>query len=82
MSFILTIVTPTGKFFEGEALSLDAPGEIGPLTILTDHAPIVAGLKKGKLTVTPKSRQDKLTLDITGGVLEVDPQHQAVVLVS
>lgn len=68
--FHLTIATPEKPLFEGNVTSLIAPGKIGYLEILTDHAPIITSLQKGKVTATLENGA-KFTLNLSGGLLEV-----------
>ncbi len=66
----LSIVTPEKKFYEDEVNSLIAPGSLGYLGILTDHAPLLTELVPGKLTVKDSKGQEKV-FAISGGFLEV-----------
>lgn len=66
----LSIVTPEKVVFEEHVISLIAPGTIGYLEILTDHAPIITSLQPGKLIVTDENKE-KLVYAVSGGFLEV-----------
>lgn len=66
----LSMVTPEAVVFEGEVSSLIAPGKVGYLEILTNHAPIITILQAGKVTITGADQQKKVW-EITGGALEV-----------
>jgi F-type H+-transporting ATPase subunit epsilon len=66
----LSIVTPEEKFYEEEVNSLIAPGSLGYLGILTDHAPLLTELVPGKLMVKDSKGQEKI-FAISGGFLEV-----------
>lgn len=66
----LSIVTPEKKFYEDEVNSIIAPGSLGYLGILTDHAPLITELVSGKLTVKDTKGQEKI-FAISGGFLEV-----------
>jgi len=68
--YTLILATPEKTLFEGEVISLLAPGSIGYLEVLTDHAPLITTLKKGNIVIT-KSDHTKETYPITEGVLEV-----------
>ena len=47
------LVTPLGKLLEADDVeSITVPGEEGRLGVLADHAPMVAGLAAGAVTVT------------------------------
>jgi F-type H+-transporting ATPase subunit epsilon len=66
----LSIVTPEKKFYKDEVNSLIAPGSLGYIGILTDHAPLITELVPGKLTVKDSKNQEKI-FAISGGFLEV-----------
>lgn len=65
----LFIATPEKVVYEGEVISLIAPGTLGFFEILTNHAPIISTLKPGPLVVTNKDHQ-KMTWKLTEGYLE------------
>jgi F-type H+-transporting ATPase subunit epsilon len=50
-TFNLSVVTPEGPFFEGEAQMLIVPGASGEIGVLARHAPLVAMLKAGEIRV-------------------------------
>ena len=69
-TFKLKVVTPDGVVFEGQTSSVVAPGSLGYLGILRNHAPLVTSLAKGDLTY----RAEDGTMHgfkIQGGFLEV-----------
>ncbi len=68
--YSLNIVTPEEVFYEGEAVSLVAPGSEGYLGVLTDHAPLITALVPGKLTVKDQRNQETI-FAIGGGFMEV-----------
>jgi F-type H+-transporting ATPase subunit epsilon len=49
--FNVSLVTPDGAAFEGEAVLLIVPGAAGELGVLARHAPLVATLKAGSTRV-------------------------------
>lgn len=50
-SFELSLVTPEGAVFEGEAQMLVVPGSAGEIGVLARHAPLVAMLKAGEIRI-------------------------------
>jgi F-type H+-transporting ATPase subunit epsilon len=49
--FSLSLVTPAGAAFEGEAEMVVVPGAAGEIGVLARHAPLVATLKAGSTRV-------------------------------
>jgi len=49
--FPVSVVTPEGAAFEGEAEMLIVPGQSGEIGVLSRHAPLVAMLKAGSTRV-------------------------------
>jgi len=69
-SFHLTIVTPERTVYDAEVTSVIAPGDLGYLGVLADHAPLITSLKSGYLEVTDQEgRKSRMT--ISGGFMEV-----------
>jgi F-type H+-transporting ATPase subunit epsilon len=50
-TFDLSVVTPGGSVFDGEAQMLVVPGAAGEIGVLARHAPLVAMLKAGEIRV-------------------------------
>jgi F-type H+-transporting ATPase subunit epsilon len=50
-TFLVSLVTPDGAAFEGEAQMLIVPGAAGEIGVLARHAPLVAMLKAGSTRV-------------------------------
>ena len=69
-TFLLRIVTPTEVFFEGQAVSVVAPGALGYLGILPNHAPFITTVSKGNLTVRDPQEKTQI-FQVEGGFLEV-----------
>jgi F-type H+-transporting ATPase subunit epsilon len=66
---ILEIITPDKKLFSGNVEAVKLPGADGWFGILENHAPLIATLKKGNVTVTDS--QNIHEFPIAGGVVEV-----------
>ena len=64
----LEIITPDRKVYEGEATSVRFPGTDGSFEVLNNHAPLIAALKEGDVTVTGVGGG---TFHISGGIVEV-----------
>ena len=74
----ITIAHVHENLYDGEADSLGITTTDGELTILPNHQPLVATLKKGVAVV--RTSEDEKTFDIEGGVLEVSNNHATVIL--
>lgn len=66
---LLDIVTPDKKVFQGEVIAVTFPGSDGEFQILSNHAPLISALGKGKVTIKASGKTEELTID--GGVVEV-----------
>ncbi len=78
-SLKLQLVTPDRSIFEGEVDEFTAPGEVGPFTIMFNHAPIVSALVPGIFKWKPGGESTKFLLG--GGFLEFH-ENAATVLAS
>lgn len=67
--FTLSIVTTEEIIYEDNVASIVAPGSVGYLGILSNHAPIITSLKPGKLTVKDHEGQE-IRFAVSGGFLE------------
>ena len=77
-SFELSVVTPEGAAFEGEAQMVIVPGSAGEIGVLPRHAPLVAMLKAGETRIRA---QNEWTAFATGpGYFKVQ-RDRAIVLV-
>ena len=71
------IITPETCLYQGEAKTVTVPSTQGPFTMLEHHAPIVAILESGSITVTG-TNEKKQVFDIQGGFCE---QHDNTVII-
>ena len=65
-TFDVSLVTPEGPAFEGEAEMLIVPGAAGEIGVLARHAPLVALLKAGSTRVY-KDRQTEDVMEFATG---------------
>jgi F-type H+-transporting ATPase subunit epsilon len=77
-TFDLSLVTPEGVAYEGEADMLIVPGDAGEIGVLARHAPLVAMLRAGEIRV--KKGGDWQTFAAGPGYFTIK-QDRAVVLV-
>jgi F-type H+-transporting ATPase subunit epsilon len=77
-TFDLSLVTPEGAVYEGEAEMIIVPGDAGEIGVLARHAPLVAMLKAGEIRI--KAGGDWTTFAAGAGYFKVQ-QDRALVLV-
>lgn len=51
--FDVSLVTPDGAAYEGQAEMIIVPGQIGEIGVLARHAPLIATLKAGATRIHP-----------------------------
>lgn len=78
-SFKLSIIDPDKVIYEGEAVSLVAPSALGYFGVLAGHAPLIAGLTKGKIIIRESSGKT-VTLDSRHGFIEVLENKVSMIL--
>jgi F0F1-type ATP synthase epsilon subunit len=78
-TFQVGIYSRDKVIYEGKATSLIVPSELGYLGVLADHAPLVAKLSEGKITIRNSEGGSTLVDSSAGGFLEV-LQNQATLL--
>jgi len=80
-TFSVSLVTPDGAAFEGEAVMLIVPGADGEIGVLARHAPLIASLKAGSTRVHLGDGDDRVREYATGpGFFKVE-QDRAIALV-
>jgi len=72
------MLTPNRTAFDGDVVSVTAPGGAGYLGILAHHAPLITTLKAGDLTLRTKEGESH-RYRIGPGILKV-ANNEAVVL--
>ena len=79
-TFEVSLVTPEGSAFEGEAEMLIVPGDAGEIGVLARHAPLVALLKAGSTRVHVVRGQEVREFATGPGFFKVE-QDRALALV-
>jgi F-type H+-transporting ATPase subunit epsilon len=80
-TFSVSLVTPDGAAFEGEAVMLIVPGADGEIGVLARHAPLIATLKAGSTRVHFGGGDERVREYATGpGFFKVE-QDRAIALV-
>jgi len=79
-TFDVSLVTPDGPVFEGEAEMLIVPGADGEIGVLARHAPLVAMLKAGSTRVHIRRDDDVHEFATGPGFFKVE-QDRALALV-
>jgi F-type H+-transporting ATPase subunit epsilon len=74
----LNIVTPERIVYQDEVDSVSVMTEMGEVTVLPDHVPLVANLRAGELRFT-KDKEEHFLVSSTG-FLQVRPRNQVVIL--
>ena len=78
MDFHTSIITPSGRAFDGKVSALSAPGVAGGFGVLAGHAPLLAGLRNGALKITQSGKD--YYFSIAQGILEVNHEHNCLIL--
>lgn len=79
-SFSVSLVTPDGPAFEGEAEMIVVPGAAGEIGVLARHAPLIATLKAGSTRIHPGGGSAVLEFATGPGFFEV-LEDRAIALV-
>ncbi len=75
-TFHFELVSPEKLAFSGEVDQVDVPGSEGDFGVLAGHAPLIALLRPGVMTVYAGGEQTKLV--VLGGFAEVGPDGLTV----
>jgi len=70
-SFKVVIVTPDRTAFEGEAVSVTIPGLAGYLGVWANHAPLVAAVTPGLVTLRLDDAGNEQRLAVGAGFVEI-----------
>jgi F-type H+-transporting ATPase subunit epsilon len=75
-TFHFDLVSPEKLAFSGEVDQVDIPGTEGDFGVLAGHAPIVAGIRPGVLTITTGGVHQKII--VLGGIAEMSEKGLTV----
>lgn len=75
-TFHFDLVSPEKLAFSGEVDQVDIPGVEGDFGVLAGHAPVVAAIRPGILTVTTAGRHEKII--VLGGLAEISDRGLTV----
>jgi F-type H+-transporting ATPase subunit epsilon len=75
-TFHFDLVSPEKLAFSGEVDQVDIPGAEGDFGVLAGHAPVVAAVRPGILTVTAGGSKQKII--VLGGLAEVSEKGLTV----
>jgi F-type H+-transporting ATPase subunit epsilon len=78
--FNISITTQEKNLYQGQASSLIAPSALGYLGVWADHAPLIATLTKGRITLREDSNEQKVFESKDGGVLEIMNNNVTILL--
>ncbi|EJN13837.1 ATP synthase, F1 epsilon subunit [Bradyrhizobium sp. YR681] len=75
-TFHFDLVSPEKLAFSGEVDQVDIPGVEGDFGVLAGHAPVVAAIRPGILTITTGGKHEKVI--VLGGLAEVSDKGLTV----
>lgn len=75
-TFQFDLVSPEKLVFSGEVDQVDIPGSEGDFGVLAGHAPVVAAIRPGIMTVYVNGKQEKVV--VLGGLAEVSAKGLTV----
>lgn len=70
------LVSPEKLAFSGEVDQVDIPGAEGDFGVLAGHAPVVAAIRPGILTITTAGKHERII--VLGGLAEVSEKGLTV----
>ncbi|WP_027580823.1 F0F1 ATP synthase subunit epsilon [Bradyrhizobium sp. Ai1a-2] len=75
-TFHFDLVSPEALAFSGEVDQVDVPGVEGDFGVLAGHAPVVAAVRPGILTITTGGTHQKMV--VLGGLAEISDNRLTV----
>ena len=78
-TFPLQVLRIDETIFNGDAISVTAPGSTGELTILAEHETMLSSLQKGELSIrTPDNKEQRIQIE--HGFIEATNRRVVVLL--
>lgn len=77
--FKLTVAQVDKSLFSGEVNQVTCPAEMGDVTILSHHAPLVTALRAGELRIVDATGVVTV-IPVASGILEVGSNEATVLL--
>ena len=75
-TFQFDLVSPERLLFSGQVDQVDIPGTEGDFGVLAGHAPVIAAIRPGIMTVFSGGNQEKIV--VLGGIAEVSAKGLTV----
>ena len=72
------LITPERVLLDSEVDSVSCPTQMGEITVLPPHIPLVANLAAGEMKVVSDS--EPRFMAVLGGVVEIRPGNEVIVL--
>lgn len=79
-SFSLEILDSNKSLYKGEVVSLVVPAALGYLGVLANHAPLVASLTSGKISLRDSFGKTEVIPSESKGFLEVANNKAVIIL--
>ena len=76
-SFPLTVSSPAGDLFKGEAVKITLRGVMGDLAVMAGHIPFVTALAEGECRIYLESGEMRRAR-VAGGLLSVSREETAL----
>lgn len=74
----LQIISLSDALWSGDVREVSLPGSIGRLGVMAGHAPLLATLREGMVSVYPLKAEPPLHVYVSGGYVEVQPGNVLV----
>jgi F-type H+-transporting ATPase subunit epsilon len=70
------LVSPARRLASGQATAVQIPGADGDFTAMANHAPTIATIRPGIVTIQATTGEEKFV--VTGGFAEISPESASV----